>query len=348
MWRAIVAVIAAMTMAASAAADQSGSTSVTPGLVVGASGNMTPIVGDLEEASRFYTDLLQLPEVPRILRRSHADVPYPEVLKNQGTPDATIRQINLRIPGSRWQIEVLEFSDIDRRSTAVRLQDPGAVTLVLQVRDVDALLARLKEGKYEVITPGGKPVTVTSGVARARAVVIRAPGGHFIEIEQPDSLPAASTLPAGNVIGARVRVTIEDTDATLRLYRDRFGFRPEVGSFTSEPSRLALMGTAKARFRMTSAMVPGNPQQVLEFIEFADIERRSRRTRIQDAGSAKIQLHVGDIAAAIAALKESGGMVATTGGTSMIYRGLPTAIVRDLNNIFINLQQPAAPAASTR
>jgi catechol 2,3-dioxygenase-like lactoylglutathione lyase family enzyme len=309
---------------------------------------MTPIVGDLEEAARFYTALLQLPEVPRILRRSHEDVPYPEVLKNQGTPDATIRQINVRIPGSRWQIEVLEFSDIERASTPIRLQDPGAVTLVLQVRDVDALLAKLKEGKYEVITPGGQPVTVTTGDVRARAVVIRAPGGHFIEIEQRDPLPAVSTLPAGNIIGARVRVTIEDTDATLRLYRDRFGFRPDVGSFSSEPSRLALMGMPKARFRLTSSTVPGNPQQVLEFIEFADVERRVGRPRIQDVGSAKIQLHVSDIASAIAALKQSDGVVATTGGTSMIYRGLPTAIVRDLNNIFINLQEPAAHAASIR
>jgi hypothetical protein len=73
-------------------------TSAAPALIIGASGNMTPIVANLEEDARFYADLLGLDNPPRIRRRSHADVPYPEVLKNQGTPDATIRQVNLDIP----------------------------------------------------------------------------------------------------------------------------------------------------------------------------------------------------------------------------------------------------------
>lgn len=343
-----IAVIAAVT--AAAVADQNGPSGaiVSPGLVVGASGNMTPIVGDLEVGARFYADLLGLADPPRILTRSHRDVPYPEVLKNQGTPDATIRQVNLTIPGSSWRLEVLEFTDIDRTAADARVFDPGAMTLVLLVRDVDALLATLKAGGHEVVTPGGQPVLLAVGVTRVRAVLVQGPGGHFVELQQPVPLPVASTLPAGHVIGAHVRVTIADTDATLRLYRDQLGFRPEVGAFTGESSRRALMGTPDAEFRVTSSRVPGNPLQVLEFIEFRNIERRALHTRIQDPGSAKIQFHVGDIAAAIAAFKESGGTVATSGGTSMIYRGGPTVIIRDLNNIFVNLQQIAPPAAAAR
>jgi hypothetical protein len=167
-----------------------------------------------------------------------------------------------------------------------------------------------------------------------------------VELQQPDPLPGGGPLPEGNVIGARMRVTIEDTEATLRLYRDRLGFRPDVGTFVSEPSRLALMGTAGARYRITSSAVPGSPQQILEFIEFADVDRRPVRTRIQDAGSAKLQFRVSDLAAAMTAFKASGGMVATTGGTSMIYQGVPTVIIRDPNNVFVNMQQPSPnPAA---
>lgn len=334
-----IVVAVAVAGAAVLAAQGSGTSGAPSALVIGSSGNMTPIVLDLEEAARFYSELLGLPSPPRILRRSHTDVPYPEVLKNQGTPDATIRQINLTVPGSTVRLEVLEFTDIERTTADVRLQDPGAMTLVLLVRDVDALLARLKEGKYQVVTPGGQPVMLTSSAGRARAVVIKAPGGHFVELQQPDPLPASATLPAGNVIGGRLRVTIADTDATLRLYRDGLGFRAEVGSFTKDPSRLALMGTAGARFRMTSAEVPSSPGQILEFIEFADIDRRPLHTRIQDAGSAKLAFRVSDIAAAMAAFKAAGGIVATSGGTNMIYQGLPTVIIRDLNNIFVNMQQ---------
>src|SRR5262245_31723461 len=95
-----------------------------PPLIIGASGNMTPIVGNLEEAAKFYSDLVGLVSPPPIRRRSHKDVPYPEVLKNQGTPDATIRQINLNVPGSPWKLEVLEFTDIDRTPSNARPQDP--------------------------------------------------------------------------------------------------------------------------------------------------------------------------------------------------------------------------------
>jgi catechol 2,3-dioxygenase-like lactoylglutathione lyase family enzyme len=312
-----------------------------------AAAGVTPIVGNLEEAARFYAELVGLPNTPPIRRRSHSDVPYPEVLKNQGTPDATIRQINLNIPGSAWRVEVLEFSDIESKAVAARIQDPGAMTIVLSVRDVDGLLAKLRNLKGQVVTPGGAPVAVTVGTNRARAVLIKAPGGHFIELRQPDPLPADPALPAGNVIGGHIRVTIADTDATLRLYRDKLGLRPDVGPFTSDASRLRLMGTAGAQFRVTSTPLPGGAHHILEFIEFKAIDRTPLHTRIQDPGSSKIALRVRDLPAALAAFTAAGGVVTTTGGKPYLYNDVPTVIVRDLNNMFMNMQQAAEPAART-
>ncbi len=348
----IVGIVTAASMAlGTAATGQGGQGSVNSQAVqiVGLGGTLTPIVGDLDQAARFYADLAGLASPPPILRRSHRDVPYPEVLKNQGTPDATIRQINLKIPNSTWSLEVLEFSELDRKAVSVRPQDPGALTLVLSVRDVDGLLATLKRGTIQVVTPGGQPVPLMSGATKARAVLIQTADGHFVELQQPDPLPADSATAAGNVIGARVRVTIDDTDATLRLYRDQLGLRAEAGSLTSDPSRLQLMGTAGAQFRVTSVSAQSVPGHVLELVEFKDINRTPLHTRIQDPGSAKIGLRVRDLAATMAALKAAGGTVVTTGGTSYIYRGAPTVIVRDLNNIFMNMQeqsQSAAPAAN--
>jgi catechol 2,3-dioxygenase-like lactoylglutathione lyase family enzyme len=338
---------ASVTLAAVLAAQGGqGSVNSVPTQVVGSSGNMSPIVGNLEEGARFYADLLGLTSPPPVRTRSHRDVPPPQVLDNQGTPQATLRQVNFTIPGSVWRLEVLEFTELDRRAADARLQDPGAMTLVLSVRDIDGLLRTLKQGKIQVVTPGGQPVPLTSGATKARAVVVKAPGGHFVELQQPDPLPTDPAMPAGNVIGAHVRVTIADTDATLRLYRDQLGFRPEVGSFTSEPSRLKLMGIAGAQFRVISARVPGIPQQILEFIEFKGIDRTPLHTRIQDPGSAKIHLRVSDLFATITAFKAAGGTVASTDGTYLIYNGVPTVIIRDLNNIFVNLQQQPQPPAS--
>ena len=58
-----------------------------------------------------------------------------------------LRWVSVFIPGSRWRLELLEFTEIDRKPVMARPQDPGAMTLVLQVRDVDALLAKLKEAQ---------------------------------------------------------------------------------------------------------------------------------------------------------------------------------------------------------
>ena len=332
------------TVAAGQGAQGSGNQPATQIIVLG--GTLTPIVGNLEEAARLYSELAGLPTPPPILRRSHRDVPYPEVLKNQGTPDATIRQINLKIPNSSWSLEVLEFSELDRKAVSVRPQDPGAVTLVLSVRDLDGLLARLGQGTIQVVTPGGQPVPLVSGATKARAVLLKTADGHFVELRQPDPLPADASTAAGNVIGARVRVTIADTDATLRLYRDQLGLRAETGSFESDPARLKLMGAAGAQFRVTSVSGQSVPGHVLELVEFKGIDRTPLHTRIQDPGSAKIGLRVRDLAATMAALKAAGGTVVTTGGTSYIYRGAPTVIVRDLNNMFMNMQEQSQSSAA--
>jgi catechol 2,3-dioxygenase-like lactoylglutathione lyase family enzyme len=309
---------------------------------------MSPIVENLEAAVHFYQDLLGLVLSRPARTVSHTDVPRPPLLDNQGTPEAKLRWVGITIPGSRWGLEVLEFTDIDRKVARPRLQDPGAMTLVLQVRNIDEMLGRLKQAQVAVVTPGGQPVALTSGTVRGRAVVVQDPGGHFVELQQLDPLPTTSAPASTNAIGARVRVAVADTDDTLRLYRDQLGFRPDIGSFSSEPTRLRLMGIAGAQFRITTTTVPGVPEQILEFIEFKGIDRSPLRTRIQDPGSSRIQLRVRDLAAAITAFKAVGGTVTSTHGQPVMLGNIPTAIVRDMNNIFVVVQQPAPPTSASR
>ena len=108
------------------------------------------------------------------------------------------------------------------------------------------------------------------------------------------------------------------------------------------------MGIAGAQFRVTTAAVPGVPEQVLEFIEFKGIDRSPLRTRIQDPGSSRIQLRVRDLAAAITGFKAVGGTVTSTHGQPVMLGNIPTAIVRDMNNIFVVVQQPAPATTASR
>jgi catechol 2,3-dioxygenase-like lactoylglutathione lyase family enzyme len=350
MWRlktvGMMTVSAMMTVVLSA---QSAQAQKAPIDVVGSSGNMSPIIENLDEALAFYRDLLgyQMPRQPR--KVSHADVPFPELLNNQGTPDATLRWVSVFIPG-KWRLELLEFGDIERTPVVARPQDPGAMTLVLQVRDLDALLARLKAAKVPVVTTGGQPITLMSSSGKVRAVTVKDPVGHFVELEQPDPLPAAGAPADGNILGSRVRITVADTDDTLRLYRDKFGFKTQVGAFASDATRLRLMGLEKAQFRITQTAIPNVPDQVLEFIEFKGIDRTPLRGRISDPGSSRIQLRVRDLATAINEFKAVGGVVTSTGGKSVMVDKIPSVIVRDMNNIFVIMQQPAPtpPATANR
>jgi catechol 2,3-dioxygenase-like lactoylglutathione lyase family enzyme len=193
------------------------------GEVVGSSGTISPIVANLDASTAFYVGLLGLKsDAPTVA--SAKDTPPPPILRLEGTPEGRMRWNHVPYPGSGWRSEFLEFSEIDRAHVQSRIQDPGTATVILMVRDVDALLARLKRAGTTVLTPGGTPVTMQAATGAYRAVIVRDPDGHFVELRQPDVVPASA--PAGDVVGGHVRMAIADTDATMRLYRDQLGFAP--------------------------------------------------------------------------------------------------------------------------
>ena len=195
----------------------------------------------------------------------------------------------------------------------MRIEDPGTATVVLRVRDLDALVAKLKQAGTPVVTRGGAPVTMQAATGTYRAIVVRDPDGHFVEFRQPEQIPADA--PPGVVIGAHVRIAIADTDATMRLYRDLLGFQPRLGLFSGDKTFAALTGLPDgAQYRLTNAPVPGRPELTLEFIEFRGVDRKPLRSRIQDPGSVRLSFNVRDLDAAVTKFTSTGGAVVTTGG----------------------------------
>src|SRR6185369_15614671 len=95
----------------------------------------------------------------------------PALLNFLGAQTSQIRFSSVRIPGSTLTVEIVEYKDIDRKPVQPRLQDPGAVRLILIVRDIDSMLARLKTQGVPVVTAGGVPVSLTR--EKARAVVLK-------------------------------------------------------------------------------------------------------------------------------------------------------------------------------
>jgi catechol 2,3-dioxygenase-like lactoylglutathione lyase family enzyme len=302
-----------------------------PGDVVIGSGSFSPIVKDLDQSLAFYRALLGVTApAPATPTAFGAD---PVLLNFLGTPKAQVRVGTVRIPGTAMNVEIIDFKDIERKPIQPRLQDPGAVMLILLVRDVDTLFGSLKKDGVRVVTNGGTPVNIDD---KNRAVVIQDPDGFHTELLQMNPLPETTAPANSNVIGARFALTVSDTNQTMRVYRDTLGFKPEVGEFATSKAWNDLMNTPGAQIRRSSAQVPGSPLR-MEFLEFKNIDRKPLGAHIQDPGATRLQLRVRDADTAVKALIAAGGEVITTGGNGgpIDMRGLHLAIVREINNLFL-------------
>jgi predicted enzyme related to lactoylglutathione lyase len=257
-----------------------------------------------------------------------------------GIPSAQLRWVVARVPGPNLGVEMVEAKDIERKPVNPRPQDPGGMTLVLIVRDIDKAFAPLKAAGVPVVTPGGAPITF--GVNTARGVIVRDPDGHFVELLQPSPLPETTAPAESNIIDARVRITVADTDKAMQLYRDQFQFQPQLGTFGTIPL-LDLMGLKGSQVRLTTAQVPGSVLK-MEFVEIKGADRSPIRPRIQDPGATRLQIRVKDLDSTIGKLKASGSSVVSAGGVpATLQGGIRAAIMPDTDGLYFVLIQAPPP-----
>lgn len=255
------------------------------------------IVADLDRSVKFYVDAMGL-EMPRSIRALEAT---PWVMLAGNTPGARSSAANLRVPGGELTVELISYRDFDTRPARPRLEDPGATTLILKVRDGAEMRRRL-------LAAGGLEVAPN---------VIRDPDYFYIRLVEDRSL----TTPLG---GATLGVTVADTGETLKIWRDILGFVP---------------GPTDANLR-TVAPVPGARSSTIEWTESKTPDRQAIRTRLPDPGSTMLLMPVQDVQAAADALTRAGLQMVTTDGKIVEHpSGSKVLIVRDPNNIFLELIQ---------
>ena len=335
---ATLVVAVAFTSGALAQQGQPAPGAAPPGDVVVGSGNYSPIVNDLDKAIEFYGNLLGLTVPPAQAPGPRPFSTDPAIRNMFGIPSAQLRWVVARVPGPNLGVEMVEAKDIDRKAANPRPQDPGSMTLVLAVRDIDRAFAPLKSAGVPVVTPAGAPMTFAN---KSRGVIVRDPDGHFVQLLQPSPLPETTAPSESNIIDARVRITVADTDKTMQLYRDQFQFQPQVGSFGTE--LLDLMGLKGSQIRLTTAQVPGSALR-MEFVEIKGTDRSPIRPRIQDPGATRLQIRVKDLDATIGKLKASGSTVVSAGGVpATLQGGIRAAIMPDPDGLYFVLIQAAPP-----
>jgi catechol 2,3-dioxygenase-like lactoylglutathione lyase family enzyme len=329
-------------------------TADTPASAVVNACHVSPIVEDLDRTARFYHELLGMDLMPPPPPGPLPVDTDPGHLRLHGMPGARLRFIQARIPGVRCGIELVELTGVDRRPVQRRYQDPGSITLVLTVRDLDAALIALKKDRVPIVTTGGAPVNVTDG-RDARAITVQDPDGHYVELVQPLIPPVSpwdvATPARSNVIDIGLRVTVASVDDAVAFYRRLFGADGIARGFEKTPARLALAGLpSSAEFRSGFAAIPipltSRALRVLEFVEFRGAGSRAAAepSRVQDPGSYRLQLTFRNIEATLAVLQAGGRRTISTSGVPvrMTFGGSrpwQLAIVPDPSNLFLIVQE---------
>lgn len=301
-------------------------------------GNFIHVAANLDKSIEFYRDVigLQLTGAPGPhLFSANAIVStlYDAVGKES-------RVASLKIPGSEMAVEIVEFKDIASVPAQPRLQDPGAIILRLTVRDLGAVMARLRQAKTPVVTTGGEPLNLDGSAGTAREVVVRDPDGIFVRLVQP-AASSGTASSSSNVTGAGFGITIGDTVKTMQFYRDALGFQPQVDAgFHADKNQMLVTGTPGAQFRRSIALVPGTAFQV-EFFEFHGIDRRPAHPAIHDPGASVLRLRVRDLDRMMTQLKAAGASIVSSGGEAVTVGRSRAVIVRELNNLFLQPMQTA-------
>jgi len=186
-------------------------------------GNFSHIVSNFDRSLEFYRDVLGLE-----VTVSQPFSPNPAIMALGNTPGAQSRFTALRVPGSGIGVELIEYKDIDRRPQSPRFHDPGAANLALQVRDLSAILPRLRKFGARIITDGGTPAAIGNGLY----LFVQDPDGFVVELAQ-GTPPADSKVPASNnIYGGQFELTVADsfrsylatadlTDRSVQLSHER-------------------------------------------------------------------------------------------------------------------------------
>ena len=176
------------------------------------------------------------------------------------------------------------------------------------------------------MNPSGNPE-----INKTREIVVRDPDGFFVELQQPDPLPGSAAKATGDILGASVQFSIEDSAKTVAFLREAIGFnaRP-TGALGTNPVVANLIGLEGAQWRITHGSIPGT---TLDFglIEYSGVPRAKIAAGAQDPGSPAFTMVVRDINAAVDRWTKAGGSVATTGGKAIVRaNGAGNVFVRDV------------------
>ena len=277
-------------------------------------GNFIHVVANLDRSIEFYHDGLGLEMTgapgPRAFSANAV------VSSLYDAPGAQSRVASFKIPGSNMAVEIVEFQGLNATPVQPRVFDPGAITLSLVVEDLEATKTRLNRLK------GIEWVS-----AQNSGVVVRDPDGIFVELQQ---VRKGSSLVgvAPDAPKVRLGVTVADLDRATRFYGEALGFT----------------GGGSPAQGIAALRVPGDAFPV-DFKAPDNAGRKPVHSAIHDPGSGVLRLRAGDFDAVVKDLTVAGATVVSAGGQPVNLGRNRAVILRDRDNLFLQVLE-SAPAAA--
>jgi catechol 2,3-dioxygenase-like lactoylglutathione lyase family enzyme len=291
-------------------------------------------VDDLDTTLAFYRDVFGLNGMPQ-------DFPNPAVPLLTNAPGVTLRLSMLRLPGAML-FELTHFKGLERKPARAAYTDPGAGSIVLYVRDLDAAVANAKKANAPIVTTGGAPVEITTAKGKARSILLRDPDGFFVQVVQETPASGASE---GNVHRVSLAYTMESAEATAKFYNGMLGLElTGPSAFSKDPATLKLAGApAGTEFRKLTGVLPGPPAYV-EFTEFRGVPRTKFHLRVRDPGAPAMAVQVNNLNGMIAGMKAAGVNVISANGQIVDFGGgTHTIFVEDPNGMNIEVFERTGP-----
>jgi len=292
-------------------------------------------VDDLDTTLAFYRNVFGINGNPQ-------DFANPAVPLLTNAPGVTLRMSMLSLPGG-MRFELTHFKGVERKPAQAKYTDPGAASLVLYVRDIDALVANAKKANAPIVTTGGAPVEIATAKGKTRSIILRDPDGFFLQLVQETPAPGA---PESNVHRISLAYTMENAEATAKFYTGQLGIELSAPSaFSKDPAMLQLYGVpAGTEFRKISGTIPGPPAQV-EFTEFRGVPRTKFHLRVRDPGAPAMCIQVNELRPTIAHMKEAGTNIISTNQEVVDFGGGTfTIFVEDPNGMNLEVFERNAPA----
>ena len=290
-------------------------------------------VNDLDTTLAFYRDVFGIDG-------KAVDFPNPGVPLLTNAPGVTLRLSMVGLPGGT-RFELTHFKGLERQPGQPKYTDPGAASLVLYVRDIDALVAAARKANATIVTTGGAPVVIATASGKARSIVLRDPDGFFLQLVQ--EAPAAGA-PEGSIHRVSLAYTMEEAAATRRFYTGMLGIDlAGAASFGKDPALAKLVGAPEnVEFRKLTGTLP--PGTAVDFTEFRGVPRSKFHLRVRDPGAPAMAVQVTNIEGMVGQMKAAGvNLISANGQLVDFGNGVHNIFVEDPNGMNIELFERAAP-----